>query len=161
MTKHPLLQVPWSDTLYLILLISPAVFVKYWLNYYEEALLLSFGETDNEWHFFSAVFSFTNLNAYCSGTVILNINPFYTHMYTSHIPHTRTHTIHPYIHHTHIHMHHTPQTNTHTITFFLSPFYWTLCWRFYPGQLRKKKKLKDIPRKEKCKYLIWRKKWHI
>lgn len=94
MTKHPLLQVPWSDTLYLILLISPAVFVKYWLNYYEEALLLSFGETDNEGHFFSAVFSFTNLNAYCSGTVILNINPFYTHMYTSHIPHTRTHTIH-------------------------------------------------------------------
>lgn len=98
---------------YLVLLIGPVAFVKYWLSYCEEALLLSFWETGNEWHFFSASFSSTNLNASCSGTVVLNINPFYTHIRTSHTshtyahtPYTHTHTMHTYTsiiyqHHTH------------------------------------------------------------
>lgn len=56
------------------------------------------------------------MNAYYSGTVILNSNPFYTHMYTSHIPYTRTHT--PYIDTPYTHTHAPDTLNQHTHNYF-------------------------------------------
>lgn len=67
---------------------------------------------------FSTVFSFTNVNAYYSGTVILNSNQHpHTHVHITYTIHTYPHTIHRYHTHTHI----PPDTtDQHTHNYFSS-----------------------------------------
>ena len=119
MTKHPLLQVPWSDTLYLILLISPAVFVKYWLNYYEEALLLSLGrQTMNG--IFSQPYFPSQIWMLIAAALLFLTSILSTHTCTHHIYHTHvpTPSIHTYTIHTYTcTIHHRP---THTQLLFSS-----------------------------------------